>query len=1007
MENKFKDIEITDEQALILVKNHYGIEGDIKRLAGDVDFNFYLKTSEKEFSVKISRPGTSKDEWLFQSAIMEHLSKKKLPFQTPSLVKSLDGDQIIELEKDRLLRVQNWVGGRMIGSLKPHNKSLLSSWGKMLGYMSNALADFEHPSAHRRFKWDPSNTLDSKAYAKYFTSPKENTLANYFWNLFKDEAKDVLPLLRSSINYNDAHEQNLLISKITEELEIDGIIDFGDAVYTQTINEIAIACAYGAMHKKDPLSAICTMVSAYHKVFPITEEECTVLLPMIGARLMITVSNAAWAKHNEPENKYLCVSEQSAWDLLKKLKVISPRLAVYAFRTVCGFETCPLKIRFDLWIKGKPQFADVIDFSDRKMRNIDLSIGSLILGNNDNYATTAKFTKHVQRWMEDNGVDIAYGGYGEARPIYTNDLFQDITDEGPDWRTIHLGLDFWTPENEAVFAPLNATVLSIHDNAGDLNYGPTVILKHEVKSDFVFYTLYGHLNNWCIQNLKEGQTIAGGQKIGEVGAPILNGNWPPHLHFQVMLDMLEDTTDFQGVAYAVQKNLWLGICPNPALLINQDLSNPIKVELTAIAEKRQKNLGKSLSVSYKKPLYIVRGFMQYLYDNDGRRYLDTANNVAHVGHEHPRVVKAAQKQMGLLNTNSRYLHDNITAFAEALLKKFPEELSVVHFVNSGSEANELAIRMAKTFTAQKDMIALEVGYHGSTGACIDVSSYKFDGKGGKGAPEYTRVVPIPDVYRGRHKGKNAGEDYANYIKTAIANIKSKDRNIAGFICESILSCGGQIVLPEGFLQKAFAHVKNAGGLNIIDEVQVGFGRVGSHYWGFELQGVVPDIVTMGKPIGNGHPLAAVVTTRTIADAFANGMEYFSTFGGNPVSCAIGKEVLDIIEEEGLQKHALDMGKYIKAGLRKLQVRHPIIGDIRGEGLFLGFELVRDKNTLEPADTECAYLANRMRALGFLLSTDGPFHNVIKLKPPMCITRENVDLLLEYIDKVLGESFMKS
>ncbi len=309
-----------------------------------------------------------------------------------------------------------------------------------------------------------------------------------------------------------------------------------------------------------------------------------------------------------------------------------------------------------------------------------------------------------------------------------------------------------------------------------------------------------------------------------------------------------------------------------------------------------------------------------------------------MGHEHPRVVRAGQQQMAVLNTNTRYLHDNINVFARELLSTFPEELSVVHLVNSGSEANELALRMAQACTGQKDMIAMEVGYHGNTTGCVSISSYKFDGKGGSGAPEHTHIVPLPDRFRGMHRGDDSGPPYAAHVQERIDQIHALGRKPAAFICESIISCGGQIELPEKFLELAYSSVRKAGGLCIADEVQVGCGRMGHTFWGFQLHGVIPDIVTIGKPIGNGHPLAAVVCTREVADAFANGMEYFNTFGGNPVSCAIGTEVLRVIRDEGLQENALETGNYLKAELIKMQKEFPLIGDVRGQGLFLGIEL---------------------------------------------------------------------
>ena len=517
--------------------------------------------------------------------------------------------------------------------------------------------------------------------------------------------------------------------------------------------------------------------------------------------------------------------------------------------------------------------------------------------------------------------------------------------------------------------------------------------------------MYGHLSLSTLELVNKGQSVRKGDLIAYLGDYHENGFWTPHLHFQVMLDMLGNEIDFPGVGSLREKNTWSSLCPNPNRLFKE--SKDIQQKPSAsddLIAYRKKHLGKGLSLSYNEPLHMVRGDGVHLIDITGRKYLDTVNNVAHVGHEHPRVVKAGQKQMAMLNTNTRYIHENINVFAEELLATLPEELSVVHFVNSGSEANELALRMAKTHTGHIDFLGLEIGYHGNTNATIDVSSYKFDGKGGQGAPTYTHVLPLPDTFRGKY-GTSESHKYAEHVQTAITQAEENGRKIAGFIAESIVSCGGQIELPENYLDTAYKAVRKVGGVCIADEVQTGLGRIGSHFWAFELQGVVPDIVTIGKPLGNGHPVAAVVCTRAIADSFANGMEYFNTFGGNPVSCAIGTEVLRVIKEEGLQQQALEVGSYLKEGLINLQSTFPIIGDVRGRGLFLGFELTAsDKN---PLASQASYLINRMKDYAILMSTDGPDHNVIKIKPPMVFSEKNVDEVLNRLQTVLDEDFMKS
>lgn len=398
--------------------------------------------------------------------------------------------------------------------------------------------------------------------------------------------------------------------------------------------------------------------------------------------------------------------------------------------------------------------------------------------------------------------------------------------------------------------------------------------------------------------------------------------------------------------------------------------------IDALVERRRKLLGRNLSIAYEKPLHIVRGSMQYLYDDEGRRYLDAYNNVAHVGHCHPKVVAAGQRQMEVLNTNTRYVSELILEYAEKLTATLPESLSVCFFVNSGSEANELAVRLARAHTKAREMIVLEHAYHGNTTTLIDLSPYKHDRAGGEGAPAWVHTVRLP-----------ASAEDAQQVRDIVRELRAP---LCGFIAESMPSVAGQIVLPDGYLNKVYDAVRGAGGVCIADEVQTGFGRIGTHFYAFEKYGVVPDIVVLGKPIGNGHPIGAVITTRAIADSFDNGMEFFSTFGGNNVSCAIGLKVLEVVQQENLQSHALNVGQHLLSALHELNPRHEVIRDIRGSGFFLGVELAH----------EAGSVVNQMREHGILLGTEGPLHNVIKIRPPMPFSESDAAQLVETLDEVL-------
>lgn len=403
---------------------------------------------------------------------------------------------------------------------------------------------------------------------------------------------------------------------------------------------------------------------------------------------------------------------------------------------------------------------------------------------------------------------------------------------------------------------------------------------------------------------------------------------------------------------------------------------------------------------YRDPLMIVSGRGQYLFDEKGRRYLDAFGGIVtvSVGHCHPQVVAAANLQNGMLqHTTTIYLHPNVALYARALASRLPGDLKVCYFVNSGSEANDLAVLMARAFTGNFDMIALRNGYHGgsqSTMALTSHHTWKFNTPHNFGVHH----AVAPDLYRGRWTSQDSGPQYASEISNIIQF--ATPGRVAGFIAESIQGVGGAVVYPEGYLREAYRHVRAAGGLCIADEVQTGFGRTGSHFWGFETQGVVPDIVTMAKGIGNGCPLAAVVTTPAIAACLAERI-HFNTFGGNPVSCAQGLAVLDVIEKEGLQANALTMGERLMDGLVRLGEKHSLVGQVRGRGLMVGCELVSDREKKTPAKEECLRVFEKCRELGLLLGKGGLHGNVLRIKPPMCLHSDDVDFLLSTLDTALS------
>ena len=1042
-------LKIGSQEAERIALHLFGVRGKATPLPGYIDLNFRISIEDAEnfkdaqdkktrnpkgdpkFILKISRPDEDADYLDFQQKLLRYLEEEGE--QTPSsqrtsepkgdtqytigspalwsprVVRNKNGSTLGTFTdaagNKRMARLLSWIPGRIWSTVHPQLDHLRRSLGKKLGALTQALQGFDHPQAHREFEWDLANSLWTKEHLGLFNE-KERQILVFFQDTF-EKAQPTYSQLRKAVVHNDANDNNSIVSEDLLHPTVRAIVDYGDAIHTQIINDLAIACAYAIMGHNDPLDAALPLVSGYHSIFPIEQRELEHLHRLIGMRLVVSVTKSAIGKKEEPDNEYLLISERLAWHLLEQWRSLSADFAHFSFRQACGFPPHPRQKKFEDWAGRNPLRVQELfpTIGKDAIHTLDLSVSSRWLGMQEDFEDTGLFQFKIDRLQEQHSNAIIAGGYLEPRTVYTTSEYGRIGNHGPENRTVHLGVDFWLPAETAVHAPFDGEIVSAVNDAGNKEYGGLIILKHTVQN-LEFFTLYGHQSVTSVSGKKVGETIKKGELVGRLGHPSENGNWAPHLHFQVMLSMLDYATDFPGVAYPGQMEVWKGICPDPNLWFRSESLQAYGIDSDEnLIFDRKKHLGKSLSLHYKIPLKIVRGAGAYLIDSYGRKYLDTVNNVAHVGHEHPTVVRAGQEQMALLITNSRYLHENINVLAKELLKTLPPELSVLHFVNSGSEANELAIRMAKAATGERDIIASEVGYHGNTNMAVDISSYKFDGKGGQGAPEHTHIFPLPDAFRGKYRGEHTGERYAEEVRLQIEAIRNQSRGVAALIVESIISCGGQIELPDGFLAKAYQHVREAGGLCIADEVQTGCGRVGKTFWGFQLHQVVPDIVTIGKPLGNGHPVAAVACTREVAEKFANGMEYFNTFGGNPVSCAIGIEVLRTVEKEKLQAHALRVGELLKNGLKELAKEYPVIGDVRGQGLFLGFELV--DTDLRPLGDKADHLVDRMKDYGILMGTDGPDHNVLKIKPPLVFSQGNAEELLFYLQRVMKEDFMKN
>ena len=753
-----------------LAKEHYHLEAEVKALNGYDELNFLLTgPDDRRYVFKVATDEHGYEFLGAQVKIIDHLSQSSVADKFQHFLLNTEGKELTPLlidGRNYYLRILSYLEGTFWVDLPHHSDDLLLSLGQTLAVMDDSLKNFCHSAMHRHYEWDIANTPDAQVNLPHIKDHEKRRVAAYFFMQFREEVQPLQHRLRKAYIYNDANDYNVLADGVA----VTGLIDFGDMVYTQLINNLAVACTYAMFRQADVLRAAALVVKGYHREYPLTEDEVSILYYLIAARLCISVTRSAFNASLKSDNDHHFVTEKHAWDLLFRLIGINPVRAHNAFRLACGF--------------------------------------SSIIAKDDDYA--------------------------------------------------------------------------------------------------------------------------------------------------------------------------------------------------ALENKRKEHVGRNLSISYQGHLKIVKGALQYLYDDKGNTFIDCVNNVSHVGHCHPAVVKAIQKQTATLNTNTRYLHEHLAEYAAKLTATLPSKLQVCYFTNSGSEANDLAIRMSRHYTGQQDVIVLDHAYHGTSTAAIEMSPYKFDGKGGSAQKPYVHKAMNPDLYRGNYgyADADAGKKYAADVRRIITELSKENKAPAAFICETLLGVGGQIPLPPGYLKEVYRHVKASGGICVADEVQVGFGRVGEAFWGFELQGVEPDIVVLGKPIGNGHPLAAVIVSEEIAAAFDNGMEYFNTYGGNPVSMAAGLAVLQVIEDEELQKNALETGDHLMNGLKGLMKKHSLIGDVRGHGLFIGVELVTDRASKVPAVPAIDAIVEQMKERGFLLSTDGPFHNVLKIKPPIIFSKKNADEMVSNLNEVM-------
>ncbi len=988
------------------LRAQWGLDTRLSRLDGEYDLNFSVPaTNGQDYVLKVMRAGCEPELVDLQVKALEHLAAEAPGLPFPKVIPDLHGAVLPEIPDEtgapRLVWLLERLPGQCYAKTAPKSEELILKLGRVLGATDRALEQFKHDGlARKEFKWDLMQAGWIADELDVITDPARHALLTEITSGY-DAIADRLSTLPKQAIHNDANDYNILVDgELGQRQSVSGLIDLGDMCAAPRICDLAIAGAYICLDHPKPERALTALVRGYHAANRLRAEEIELIWPLVQMRLAVSVVNSTLMAIANPNDPYVTISQAPAWRFLKNTSV-NGDLMPARLRAACGLPVTDGAERVLAYLsEHRGHFAQMFeqDLSDAPMGS--LSVENSVWPQNPFHMPLDEAAR-VGEEFED-GLWLGY--YNEPRLIYAEPGFRKGPWKASDRRTVHLAVDVFAPAGTILHAPMSGRVEAVENRDRHLDYGGVVILHHETPDGDPFYTLYGHLDPEVCKRLKPGDPVAQGAAFARLGDASQNGGWAPHVHFQLALTTDGMQADWPGVGDPDEMFLWHAICPNPAALLNlpDDKVFYRPTDKQAILQGRHDHFGGNLSLTYDDPVMLVRGWKHHLFDECGRPYLDAYNNVPHVGHAHPRIQAVAADQLKRMNSNTRYLHPAQTAFADKVLSKLPGNFEVCYFVNSGTEANELALRLARAHTGAKGIVTPDHGYHGNTNEAVAISAYKFNKPGGVGQADWVELVEVADDYRGSFKrdDPNRAQKFADLVDPAIAALQSRGQGLAGFIAETFPSVGGQIVPPTGYLSAVYEKIRAAGGVCIADEVQTGLGRLGDYYFGFEHQGAVPDIVVMGKPIGNGHPLGVVVTTKAIAESFDNGIEFFSTFGGSTLSCRIGKEVLDIVDDEGLQENARLMGARLMDGLRQIGSDFASVGDVRGMGLFVGVELINPDGS--EGTGICRYVKNRMRDHRILIGSEGPKDNILKIRPPLTIEADDVDMILWALRDVLSE-----
>ncbi|MBV4543534.1 aminotransferase [Pseudomonas vlassakiae] len=948
---------LSEAQAHALLQTHYGLDGDLTALGSQQDLNLRVDAAQGRFVLKACHGSYAEVELQAQHAALAYLREQDVP--VPAVQAARNGDTLLaEAIDGQPLRVRllDYIDGQPVTRLKHMPPRLMAELGGLCARLDKALVDFDHPGLVRTLQWDPQHAQALITHLlPVLQDAGQRTRIEQATRLASERLAPLAERLPTQAVHLDITDDNTVWARDDQrQWQLQGVIDFGDLSRTWRIADLSVTCAALLHHAEgDPLR-ILPAVSAYQALNPLTEAELRALWPLVLNRAAVLVLSSAQQLAVDPDNQYTRDNVAHEWEIFDTATAVPFALMEAAILQAAGLSADAAELTGCAPLL--PELAGL------PVKRVDLGVLSVHCE-----AGNWEQPGFDQRLLSAQPAP-ACSLHGQYR------LSQTHIDRPEEPATCALGVELHVPNGSTVQAPDAGIWHGDGDGRGCLRTP--------------------HWALW-LQGLEDapadGQALAKGQSLGSSCG---------YLSVQLCLD-----TRIQPPFFATpsQAAAWLALCPSPSALLGFDCDAEPLPDPQALLARRDASFARSQKHYYAQPPQIERGWRNYLIDLQGRSYLDMLNNVAVLGHGHPRMVAESARQWSLLNTNSRFHYAAITEFSERLLALAPEGFDRVFMVNSGTEANDLAIRLAWAYSGGRDLLSVLEAYHGWSVATDAISTSIADNPQAlETRPDWVHPVEAPNTFRGRFRGADTAADYLRDVDTKLADLDARGRQLAGIICEPVYGNAGGISLPAGYLREAYAKVRARGGVCIADEVQVGYGRLGEYFWGFEEQGVVPDIITMAKGMGNGQPLGVVITRREIAEALEAEGYFFSSAGGSPVSCRIGMAVLDVMQEEGLWDNARDTGRYFKARLQALVDKHPLAGAAHGSGFYLGLELVRDRATLEPATEETMLLCDRLRELGIFMQPTGDYLNILKIKPPMCTTRASVDYFVDSIDRVLGE-----